>query len=79
VPAIDGLTGDQRFFVSYAICWRDIDRDELLKNRLRTDEHAPPHFRVLVPLSNFRPFYDAFGVKPGDAMYRPEANRAEVW
>ena len=79
VAAIDGFTGAQRFFISYATCWRDIDRDELLKNRVRTDEHAPPHFRVLVPLSNFGPFYDAFGVKPGDAMYRPEANRAEVW
>ncbi|MFI5381285.1 MAG: M13 family metallopeptidase [Tepidisphaerales bacterium] len=79
VPAIDGLTGDQRFFISYAICWRDIDRDELVKNRLRTDEHAPPHFRVLVPLSNFQPFYDAFGVKQGDAMYRPATDRAEVW
>ncbi len=79
VPQIDGFTGAQRFFLSYAICWRDIDRDELLKNRVRTDEHAPPHFRVLVPLSNFRPFYDAFGVKPGDPMYRPEPDRAEVW
>lgn len=79
VPEIDGYKGIQRFFIGYAICWRDIDRDELLINRLRQDPHSPPKFRVLVPLSNLPAFIDAFGVKPGDGMWRSPTNRAEVW
>jgi putative endopeptidase len=79
VPEIDGFTGMQRFFLSYAICWRATDRDALLTNRLRTDPHSPPKFRVLVPLSNLKAFDDAFEVKPGDGMWRAPADRAEVW
>ena len=76
---IDGLTGLQRFFISYAISWRNAYQPEHLKVMLRTDEHAPARFRVLVPLSNMPAFLDAFGVKQGDAMYRAPADRAEVW
>ena len=78
-PVIDGLTGTQRFFISYAICWRNEYRPEQLKVLLRSDEHSPPRFRVLVPLSNMPAFLDAFGVKKGDAMFRAPADRAEVW
>jgi putative endopeptidase len=78
-PVIDGLTGLQRFFISYAISWRNAYHAEQLKVMLRTDEHAPARFRVLVPLSNMPAFLDAFGVKKGDAMYRAPADRAEVW
>jgi putative endopeptidase len=78
-PVIDGLTGLQRFFISYAISWRNAYHPELLKVLLRSDEHAPALFRVVVPLSNMPAFLDAFGVKPGDAMYRAPAERAEVW
>ena len=78
-PVIDGLTGTQRFFISYAICWRNEYRPEQLKVLLRSDEHSPPRFRVLVPLSNMPAFLDAFGVNIGDAMFRAPADRAEVW
>ena len=78
-PVIDGLTGLQRFFISYAISWRNVYHPELLKVLLRSDEHAPAHFRVVVPLTNMPSFFDAFDVKPGDAMYRAPADRAEVW
>jgi len=78
-PVIDGLTGPQRFFLSYAICWRNEYQPEQLKVLLRTDEHAPPRYRVLVPLSNMPAFLNAFGVKKGDAMYRAPADCAEVW
>jgi len=78
-PVIDGLTGLQRFFISYAISWRNDYHPEQLKLMLRTDEHAPARFRVLVPLSNMPAFLDAFGVKEGDAMFRAPADRVEVW
>jgi putative endopeptidase len=79
VPEIDGFTGMQRFFVSYAISWRAYDRDEAMMNQLRVDPHSPAKFRVLVPLSNLPSFIDAFGVKPVDAMWRRPKDRAEVW
>ena len=79
VPETDGFTGPQRFYISFAICWRDTDRDELLTNRLRTDPHSPPKFRVLVPLSNLPSFIDAFEVKHGDTMWRAPTDQAAVW
>ena len=78
-PVIDGLTGLQRFFISYAISWRNQYHAEQLKVMLRTDEHAPARFRVIVPLSNMPAFLDAFGVQKGDAMFRAPEDRAEVW
>ena len=78
-PVIDGLTGLQRFFISYAITWRNEYHTEQLKVMLRSDEHSPARFRVLVPLSNMPAFLDAFGVKKGDAMFRAPAERTEVW
>ena len=78
-PVIDGFTGAQRFFIGYAQVWRDSVRDAEQKVGLRTDPHAPAEFRTRVPLSNFQPFYDAFHVQPGDAMYRKPEERVEVW
>jgi putative endopeptidase len=78
-PVIDGLTGDQRFFLGFAQSWREEDRPEALKTRLRVDPHSPERFRVNVPVSNMREFYDAFGVKPGDGLYRRPDNRVQVW
>ncbi len=78
-PVIDGFTGPQRFFIGFAQIWRDSVRDPDARVLLRTDGHSPAQFRTLVPLSNFQPFYDAFNVKPGDTMYRPPAERVEVW
>ena len=78
-PVIDGFTGPQRFFIGYAQVWRDSVRDAEQRVALRTDPHSPAQFRTLVPLSNFQPFYDAFNVRPGDAMYRVPGERVEVW
>jgi len=76
---IEGLNGPQRFFIGFAQVWRGSTRDADQRVLLRTDPHSPPRFRTLVPLSNLQPFYDAFDVKPGDAMYRPPSHRVEVW
>jgi putative endopeptidase len=78
-PVIDGLTGDQRFFIGFGQSWRDVERPEALKTRLRVDPHSPERFRVNVPLSNMQEFYDAFHITPNDAMYRRPDQRVEVW
>jgi putative endopeptidase len=78
-PVIDGFTGPQRFFIGYAQVWRGSMRDAEQRLRLRTDPHSPGQFRTLVPLTNIQAFYDAFDVKPSDAMYRQPADRVEVW
>jgi putative endopeptidase len=76
---IDGLTGAQRFFISWAQAWRGSMRPKALMNMVKTDPHAPQRFRVLGPLSNMKEFYDAFGVKATDKMYRKPEQRAEIW
>jgi putative endopeptidase len=76
---IDGLTPDQRFFLSWAQVWRANTRPEEMAARIVTDPHSPNEWRCNGPLSNMQEFYNAFGVKPGDKMYRPAAERAKVW
>lgn len=76
---IDGYTGEQRFFISWAQAWRGHMRPEALKQMVKTNPHAPGRFRVIGPLSNMKEFYAAFDVKPGDPMFRPEAERADIW
>lgn len=78
-PVIDGLTGDQRFFLAYAQVWRSKMREDALRNQVTTDPHSPGRFRVLGPLRNVEPWYQAFGVKPGDSMYIPPEQRAKIW
>ncbi len=76
---IDGFTGEQRFFLSWAQGWRTNMRPESLKKQVKTNPHSPGNFRVLGPLSNLQEFYNAFGIKSGDKMWRPEAERAVIW
>jgi putative endopeptidase len=78
-PEIDGFTGDQRFFLGWAQVWRRKYRDEELLKRLVTDPHSPSEFRANGPASNIDAFYEAFGVKAGDRMYRPPAERVKIW
>jgi predicted metalloendopeptidase len=78
-PVIDGLTGDQRFFMGWAQAWRTKARDEYLRNQVMADPHAPAEFRANAPLSNIQEFYDAFGVKPGDKLYLPPDKRVKIW
>ncbi|WP_114238665.1 M13 family metallopeptidase [Dyella sp. C9] len=76
---IAGYTPLQRFFLGYALGWLSQQREELLRNALLSDVHAPAKWRVNGPLSNIPDFYDAFGVKPGQPMWRPENQRVKIW
>ena len=78
-PVIDGLTGDQRFFLGWAQVWRRLYRDAELRKRLITDPHSPSQYRVNGIVSNMDAFYDAFDIKPGDAMYIAPENRVRIW
>ena len=76
---IDGLTGDQRFFMGYAQIWRSKIVEKSMRNRVATDPHSPGEFRALGSLSNMPEFYKAFDVKPGDAMYIAPEKRVKIW
>ena len=78
-PVIDGLTGEQRFFMGFAQIWRSKMRDEALRNRILTDPHSPGPYRAFVPLANNDAFANAFELKPGDKMYREPAERVKIW
>lgn len=78
-PVIDGLTGDQRVFLGWAQVWRGKYRDDRMRQQLVSDPHSPPKYRVQVPLKNIDAFYEAFGVKPGDAMYVKPEDRVRIW
>jgi putative endopeptidase len=74
----EGYTGDQQFFISYAQSWRWKAREQTLRNRILTDGHAPAQYRALT-VRNFDPWYAAFDVSSGDALYLAPADRVRVW
>jgi len=76
---IDGLTPEQRFFLSFAAIWRSKIRDEDQKLRLNTDPHSPAQFRVNGPLSNLPEFQQAFNIPNGSPMVRPADKRVNIW
>ena len=76
---INGLTPLQRYFLGYSYSWMYEQRKEILATRLMTDVHAPAKERVNGPLANIPAFYEAFNVKPGDKMYRPDSLRVSIW
>lgn len=76
---LDGFTPDQRFFISIARIWRVKTTDKFLRMYVNTNPHSPARWRVNGPLMNFTPFYEAFNVKEGDKMFKPEAERIKVW
>ncbi|MGX7951746.1 M13 family metallopeptidase [Tsuneonella sp. HG249] len=78
-PVIDGLTGDQRFFLAYAQVWRSKAREDDLRSQVTTDPHSPERYRTIGPLRNVDAWYKAFDVKPGDANYIPPEERARIW
>jgi len=78
-PVIDGLTGDQRLFMAWAQVWRGKYRDEALINRLKTAPHSPTEFRTNGVVRNMDAWYEAFDVKPGDALYLPPEQRVRIW
>lgn len=76
---IDGLTPEQRFFISFAVFQRENARPEIEKTMVLTDPHSPGMFRINGPMSNFDPFYEAFTVTKGDGLYRAPKDREMVW
>jgi predicted metalloendopeptidase len=78
-PVIDGLTGDQRFFMGFGQVWRSKMRDEAAINQVKTDPHSPGQFRANGTLRNQAAFYEAFGVKEGDKMYLKPEERVTIW
>jgi predicted metalloendopeptidase len=78
-PVIDGFTGPQRFFLGWAQIWRRKYRDDELRVRLVTDSHSPSEYRCNGVVTNMTEFYEAFGVKPGDRLYREPADRVKIW
>jgi endothelin-converting enzyme/putative endopeptidase len=77
-PVIDGLTGDQRFFIAFAQSWATKMRDEALRARIATDGHAPGMYRAQT-VRNLDAWYKAFDVKPGDKLYLPPEKRVRIW
>ena len=76
---IDGLTAEQRFFMSWATVWRTKQRDESLANQVKTDPHTPGRWRATEPLKNVDAFYEAFNITEGDAMFVAPEKRVRIW
>ena len=77
-PVIDGMTGDQRFYLGYSQVWRIKFREPALRSQLLSDPHSPGPFRT-AEVRNVDAWYKAFGVKPGEAQYLAPADRVRVW
>ena len=78
-PAIDGFTGYQRLFIGYAQTWCGKQRPEEVRRRVSSDPHSPDEFRCNQIVKNFDPFYEAFDVTEGDALYLPPVDRVRIW
>ena len=76
---IDGLSPAQRFYLAYANVWANNIRDEEILSRTKTDPHSLGENRVNVTLRNLEPFFEAFGIKEGDKMFRPVSERVVIW
>ena len=78
-PVLDGLTGEQRFFLAYAQIWREKYREGALREMVMSNEHSPSRFRVNGPLPNIDDWYRAFNVQPGDKLYIKPEDRVRIW
>ena len=76
---IDGLTPVQRYFLGYTLGWLGHARDKSLAMQVMTDVHAPNFLRVNGPMSDMPEFYEAFGIKEGDKMWRADSLRVKIW
>ena len=75
---IDGVTGDQRFFLAFARRWRKVMSDDALRRQVATDPHLPPQYRADA-VRNLDAWYDAFAIKPGDRLYLKPEDRVRLW
>ena len=78
-PVIDGFTGDQRFFLSYAHSWRNKNRPEEVRRRIAIDPHSPDEFRCNQIVRNVQEFYDAFSVSEKDQLWLAPSERVRIW
>ena len=78
-PVIDGLTGDQRFFLAYAQIWKGKYREDSMRSQLKNGPHSPVQYRANGIVRNFDAWYEAFDVQPGDALYLPPEKRVKIW
>ncbi|WP_417492261.1 M13 family metallopeptidase [Maricaulis sp.] len=78
-PVLDGLTGDQRFFMSWAQVWRSKQTEDSLVSRLRTDPHSPAQYRVNGVVRNIDAWYNAFGITEDHELYLPPEERVSIW
>lgn len=79
IGLIDGFTPEQRFYLSYGTIWAQNITDEEKARLTKLDVHSLAENRVNVSLKNFQTFFDAFGIKDGDPMWRPESERVHIW
>lgn len=78
-PVLDGFSGEQRFFLSWAQIWNAKYREQALLNQLRTDPHSPPQYRINGPLRNMEAWYQAFSVSEQHKLYLKPADRVVIW
>ncbi|OOR98334.1 endothelin-converting protein [Haemophilus paracuniculus] len=78
-PNLDGLTADQRFFMSWARSWRTKATVQALTHQVKSDPHAPGEYRAYAPVLNIDGFHQSFSTKAGDKMYKPEGERIKIW
>ncbi|HHG85391.1 MAG TPA: M13 family peptidase [Bacteroidetes bacterium] len=78
-PMKDGFSREQRFFINYGQIWSSKMRAEAMRMQIATNPHSPAQYRVIGSTSNLPAFYAAFGIKEGDAMYRPDSLRMQIW
>ncbi|WP_137751790.1 M13 family metallopeptidase [Sphingopyxis sp. L1A2A] len=78
-PVIEGLTGDQRFFLAFAQAWRDKARDDAVKQQVASDPHSPARWRIIGPVRNVDAWYKAFGIQAGAKYYLKPEERTKIW
>ncbi len=78
-PVLDGVTGDQRFFLSFAQIWRTLIRDQRLRSQVLSDPHSPSEYRCNGTVRNMDAWYAAFNVQPSDKLYLAPGDRVQIW
>jgi len=77
-PVVDGFSGDQQFFISFAQSWRGKSRERALRQQVITDGHSPDEYRADI-VRNLDAWYAAFGAKPGEKLYLAPTERVRIW
>lgn len=78
-PELDGVTGEQRFFLAWGQVWKQLIRDQRLRNQVLSDPHSPAEYRVNGVVRNLDAWYAAFNVQQGDRLYLAQTDRVQIW